>query len=96
MSDQVQADAGSGGVALAGWIYAAAWMFGVAVNSAIASNSLVAVFALHHENVSWLAFFVPMIVICAGINYIARDPAPGHGLGPRAPDVRRRRPAQLP
>jgi amino acid transporter len=59
----------------AGWIYAAAWMFGVAVNSAIASNSLVAVFALHHENVSWLAFFVPMIVICAGINYIGIRPS---------------------
>jgi amino acid transporter len=59
----------------AGWIYAAAWTFGVAVNSAIASNSLVAVFALHHLAVSWLVFFVPMIVICAGINYIGVRPS---------------------
>ncbi len=59
----------------AGWVYAGAWMFGVAVNSAIASNALVAVFALHGENVSWLVFFVPMIVICAAINYVGIKPS---------------------
>jgi amino acid transporter len=59
----------------AGWVYAGAWMFGVAVNSAIASNSLVSLFALHRENVSWLVFFIPMILICAGINYIGVKPS---------------------
>ena len=50
-------------------------MFGVAVNTAIASNSLVSLFALHHETVSWLVFFIPMILICAGINYIGIKPS---------------------
>ena len=59
----------------AGWVYAGAWMFGVAVNCAIASNALVAVFALHSQNVSWLVFFIPMIVICAGINYVGVKPS---------------------
>jgi amino acid transporter len=59
----------------AGWVYAGAWMFGVAVNSAIASNSLVAFFALHGDTVSWLVFFIPMILICAGINYIGVKPS---------------------
>jgi amino acid transporter len=59
----------------AGWVYACAWMFGVAVNSAIASNALVAVFALHGDTVNWLVFFIPMIVICAGINYVGIKPS---------------------
>jgi amino acid transporter len=59
----------------AGWVYAGAWMFGVAVNTAIASNSLVSLFALHHETVSWLVFFIPMILICAGINYVGIKPS---------------------
>lgn len=59
----------------AGWVYACAWMFGVAVNSAIASNSLVALFALHGTSVNWLVFFIPMILICAGINYIGIKPS---------------------
>lgn len=59
----------------AGWVYAGAWMFGVAVNCAIASNSLVALFALHNDSVSWLVFFIPMIVICAWINYIGIKPS---------------------
>ena len=59
----------------AGWVYAGAWMFGVAVNCAIASNSLVALFALHSDSVSWLVFFIPMILICAGINYIGIKPS---------------------
>src|SRR5579859_502539 len=59
----------------AGWVYACAWMFGVAVNSAIASNALVAVFALHGDAVNWLVFFIPMIVICAGINYVGIKPS---------------------
>ena len=59
----------------AGWVYAGAWMFGVAVNSAIASNSLVAFFALHNITVSWLVFFIPMIAVCAGINYVGVKPS---------------------
>lgn len=59
----------------AGWVYAGAWMFGVAVNCAIASNSLVSLFALHSDSVSWLVFFIPMIVICAGINYVGVKPS---------------------
>src|SRR5580658_11120450 len=59
----------------AGWVYAGAWMFGVAVNCAIASNSLVALFALHGDSVNWLVFFIPMIVICAAINYIGIKPS---------------------
>jgi amino acid transporter len=59
----------------AGWVYAGAWTFGVGVNCAIASNSLVALFALHSDTVSWLVFFIPMIVICAGINYIGVKPS---------------------
>jgi amino acid transporter len=59
----------------AGWVYACAWMFGVAVNCAIATNSLVALFALHHQNVSWLIFFIPMIVLCAVINYVGIKPS---------------------
>jgi amino acid transporter len=59
----------------AGWVYAGAWMFGVAVNSAIASNSMVALFALHGDNVNWLIFFIPMILVCAGINYVGIKPS---------------------
>ena len=60
----------------AGWVYAGAWMFGVGGQLARSPlTRLVALFALHSVTVSWLVFFIPMIVICAGINYIGVKPS---------------------